>query len=179
MDTIPEGFCQCGCGEKTNIAKKNHTVFGFVKGKPYHYIQNHHKRKKTQYLEEDRGFDTPCWIWQLTLNQDGYARTYRRGTTLAYKAYYERVHGPVPDGLQLDHLCCQRDCVNPYHLEAVTNIENTRRGKSTKLNPDKVRRIRELARTTNLTYEAIGKLFGISLSQVSRIILRQRWKDVP
>lgn len=49
------------------------------------------------------------------------------GRRLAHKVQWETVHGPVPDGLELDHLCRQRDCVNPAHLEPVTHAENMRR----------------------------------------------------
>jgi hypothetical protein len=45
-----------------------------------------------------------------------------------HRVLYEALIGPVPDGLVLDHECCHRGCVNPYHLEPVTVKENTERG---------------------------------------------------
>lgn len=50
---------------------------------------------------------------------------------------YEHVKGPVPDGLELDHLCRVHNCVNPAHLEAVTHAENVRRGEAGLHNPEK------------------------------------------
>ena len=47
---------------------------------------------------------------------------------LAHRVYYERHVGPVPEGLELDHLCRNPGCVNPEHLEPVTHAENIRRG---------------------------------------------------
>lgn len=72
-----------------------------------------------------------CWIWTGHLTEDGYGRfkpTGLRSTVLAHKWLYERRHGGVPSGLELDHLCRNRACVNPAHQQPVTHVENVRRG---------------------------------------------------
>jgi len=71
-----------------------------------------------------------CWIWIGATTSYGYGIVYRRGMPLihAHKLAYEAACGPVPDGLELDHRCRVRSCVNPYHLEAVTHRENVLRG---------------------------------------------------
>ena len=73
-----------------------------------------------------------CWIWQLVLFYDGYGRcAAQRGTSrMAHILSYRTFRGPVPAGLELDHLCRVRSCVNPDHLEAVTPRVNTRRSLS-------------------------------------------------
>lgn len=84
--------------------------------------------KPIRHLEQDRGYETPCWIWQLTKAQ-GYGKTKIRGKWhLAHRVFYEDHVAPIPEGLVIDHLCCQRDCVNPDHMEPVTIAENVRRG---------------------------------------------------
>lgn len=71
---------------------------------------------------------TGCWLYTGTTHK-GYARVKVEGQrVMLHRALYERVVGPVPDGLELDHLCRVRNCVNPDHLEPVTHAENMARG---------------------------------------------------
>ncbi len=76
---------------------------------------------------------TGCWNWYGYVDKDGYGKfCYNtKGTRIDARAHrfgYEKLIGPIPDGLVTDHLCRVRDCVNPWHLEPVTQIENVRRG---------------------------------------------------
>lgn len=73
---------------------------------------------------------TDCWYWMGGLNHAGYGLLTigRHGSMLAHCASYESVKGKVPEGLELDHKCRVRCCVNPMHLEAVTHQENCKRG---------------------------------------------------
>lgn len=69
-----------------------------------------------------------CWEWLAYRQPDGYGTFKLNGSMrLAHRIAYELVKGPIPEGLQLDHLCRNRGCVNPSHLEPVTLIENQRR----------------------------------------------------
>ena len=81
-----------------------------------------------------------CWNWLGSLTRSGYGHVgvgktwgddpYRRRmlVRLAHRIAYELTKGPIPTGLTLDHLCRNRRCVNPEHLEPVTMGENMRRG---------------------------------------------------
>lgn len=75
---------------------------------------------------------THCWWWLGTRSRDGYARIGigRLGSVAVHRLAYELLRGPIPDGLELDHLCRHRSCVNPDHLEPVTRRENQLRGES-------------------------------------------------
>lgn len=79
-------------------------------------------------------FETGCWEWTGQLNNYGYARlglTAQKGV-LAHRFAYELIEGPIPEGLTLDHLCRVRHCINPAHLEPVTQRENTMRSPFTR-----------------------------------------------
>ena len=70
-----------------------------------------------------------CWHWVGVTNPFGYGRVRFDGKLrMAHRVSYEAYIGPIPDGLDIDHLCRNRSCVNPWHLEPVTERENTLRG---------------------------------------------------
>lgn len=73
-----------------------------------------------------------CWLWLAFVEKTtGYgALGYGGKQYSAHRASYEAWKGPIPEGLQIDHLCRNRACVNPDHLEAVTNRVNTLRGEN-------------------------------------------------
>lgn len=69
-----------------------------------------------------------CWNW-LGSKVDGYGKFWLNGKTIrVHRLSYEMIKGKIPNGLQIDHLCRNRRCVNPDHLETVTSQENTLRG---------------------------------------------------
>lgn len=71
-----------------------------------------------------------CWLWTAAVAGSGYGHIGNRpgGNKSAHRAMYELLVGPIPDGLELDHLCRVRICVNPAHLEPVTRYTNMLRG---------------------------------------------------
>jgi hypothetical protein len=79
-----------------------------------------------------RGAKHECWEWLATRIPDGYGY-FRVGSpsrsVLAHRFAYESLVGSIDDGLVIDHLCRNRGCVNPAHMEVVTSAENTRRGR--------------------------------------------------
>lgn len=74
-----------------------------------------------------------CWVWIGRLYPNGYGQFHvRRRVTYAHRFGYETRKGKIPEGKSIDHLCRNRSCVNPEHLEAVDHIVNVRRGNAVK-----------------------------------------------
>ena len=74
-----------------------------------------------------------CWEWRGALFPNGYGCFSLDGQSIgAHRFSYELAFGPIPSTLCLDHLCRNKKCVNPAHLEAVTVVENVRRGYAAK-----------------------------------------------
>ena len=87
---------------------------------------------KERLLSKVEYADNGCWLW-TDYKLKGYGRfNINQVTVLAHRAMYETLVGPIPQGMQLDHLCRNPSCVNPDHLEPVTNRENALRAYSLK-----------------------------------------------
>lgn len=77
----------------------------------------------------DKSGANGCWLWTRAVDAYGYGAIRAGGTMRkTHRLAYELLAGPIPDGLQLDHLCRVRHCANPSHLEPVTSRENSQRG---------------------------------------------------
>lgn len=93
------------------------------------YGRTHGLPPETRFWAQVNKTET-CWEWTGALDALGYARFRdhagaRKG--MAHRWAYEHTIGPIPDGLELDHLCRNRKCVRPIHLEPVTHAENMHR----------------------------------------------------
>lgn len=117
---------------------------------------------------------TDCWIWPYSINRDGYGNLGRNGKVVnAYKYIYEMLIRKVPANCELDHICKNRLCVNPTHLEPVSHAENCRRGNQTKLTKENVKEIRRLS--AKMTHQDIAKKFNVSRQSIGLILSGKRW----
>jgi len=111
----PAQPCACGCGD---LAKPGNR-----------FIRGHHLWKSpVEFIEEDRGYETPCHFWQRALTADGNGHMATKdGTRSARRVVYERERGPIPDGHILEARCKVAACVHPDHMDVITPAEALRR----------------------------------------------------
>lgn len=123
---------------------------------------------------------TGCWNFVGSLTKHGYGHVCLKEGTLAHRVSYIRRHGPIPDSLELDHKCRNRRCINPDHLEPVSDAVNVQRGLKAKLTEGQVEEIRRrfIPRRKGDGYgnrSTLRKEFGIGNTQLSRIIRMEQW----
>lgn len=125
--------CECGCGETPPRHPYTDRKKGIKAGDYMRFVFGHRARltaKKTwdDYPPPVRDAVSGCLRWQGTHHSAGYGLV---GREYAHIVAYERDVGPVPEGMELDHVakrgCLYRDCVETAHLEPVTHAENLKR----------------------------------------------------
>lgn len=137
MDAVTP-LCECGCGLPTSTYK---VARGSKKRRHTRFIPGHQRRTRADwrplFWKRVRKLKNGCWQWLGSSQRDGYGhftveRVTERWTKTAHKVAYELLVGPVPNGLVLDHVKCHNKwCVNPSHLEPVTQLVNLLRSPQT------------------------------------------------
>lgn len=131
-----------------------------------------------------------CWGWTGALQRDGYAHVNIGGKTISAHRYaYEKLVGPIPDGMDLLHSCDNRACTNPAHLRPGTHQENMRecrekkrhaygeRNRKAKLTEAQVIEIRRL-RGEGLKLRELAERFPISETVVQQICSGRKWRHL-
>lgn len=138
---IPIGLCQCGCGKPTPLATKTNRKLGHVKGEPVRYSPGHNGRwgkpMQDRFEAKIERLSDECWRWTGYVLWNGYGRfgigrdhSGQKQVAYAHRVAYELYRGSIPTGMDIDHLCRRRNCVNPEHLEPVSHRENCLRGEA-------------------------------------------------
>jgi len=191
---IPYGYCHCGCGQKTPLAKRTDPKKNWVKGEPLKFLHYHRLKRPISELFWEHvkklGPDD-CWEWQGGERGPGYGQfSINRYPQLAHRVSYELAYGPIPDGLMVCHKCDNRKCVNPNHLFLGTGQDNSadmiakqrqcsgEKNGIAKLTNDDIVRIRVL-HASGRSCRSIAPEFGVSNVLINRIVKRLAWKHIP
>lgn len=183
LPQIPFGSCQCGCGQSTEIVKKGNASKGWIKGERMRFVHGHNvalseEEAESRFWKNFRFVPSVlgsfCWQWSGYLAPNGYGNTTDiRGERQAHRVSYVLLVGLIPSHLELDHLCRNRACINPAHLEPVTRTINARRGAKTKLTIEVVEQIR----ISKLSERKTAALHGVSRGAVHAILSGRSWKE--
>lgn len=185
MADIPYGYCHCGCGQLTKLSPMNWAKGGYVKGQPYKYVTGHNRRCHGDVPEYIVDPITGCWNCQHAINTKGYgyAKVKQNGRyvgVMRHRLVYERLVGPVPREMALDHLCRNPQCVNPAHLRVVTDQVNCQAGNQATLLPDQVLWMREkrAENPTFWTFAELGAEFGVTDGTAHAAVSGRTWSNI-
>lgn len=195
-------LCECGCGQQTTKIKMTNRKMGRIAGQYNRFVRGHNR--SSEYMEREGlgGSDlslyeidpvTGCWNWTGLVNrQTGYGIVSYRGKQVSVHrlAYEIANHVKLTSRFQLvRHTCDNRICLNPNHLILGTHKDNsqdavdrgrTARGTShglAKLNPDKVREIRQM-RASGESYRKIAGKMGVTWRTIQDVVTGTTWSHV-
>jgi hypothetical protein len=202
---IPYGYCHCGCGQKTTLAKSNNSRSGTQRGQPNRFLPNHNLRdtklpqRQPQPVAQrfwpkvNIAGPDDCWEWTGIKKKDGYGKIGVNGKYVTtHRVAWMLTHGNIPDGLQVLHKCDNPACVNVRHLYLGTPADNGRdkairkRAKSArgsehhaaKVTECQVREIRALYSEGGMTNVEIAARYNVTSSMIGQIVQRKAWKHV-
>ena len=122
VDGCPERHKAHGYCRKHYVRFKRHGDPLFSK---YHTEGTAWERLEQRIEKVDRGFAQPCWEFTGSLLPTGYGHMdYQARKYYTHRVSYEHHNGPIPGGMEVDHICCNNSCCNPDHLDLVTPSEN-------------------------------------------------------
>lgn len=199
--TIPYGYCQCGCGQKTGIARRTKSREGRFKGTPAQYVKGHNPKIIEPPIEQKfwarvafTANPDACWEWQSTLNPAGYGLINlggeKRKNFLAHRVAYTLTYGDILDNLHVCHHCDNPKCCNPTHLFLGTDADNVAdklrkdrqpRGEAIhvhKLTEAQVIYVRKQCELGIVSQAQLARELGVSPGTISMIKKRKVWTHI-
>jgi len=161
-------LCACGCGQTVELAKNTNPKFASIVGQPNRFVRGHWNRPVSTYEVEDRGYETPCHIWQGSMNNTGYPRseawnrdgTERTGTVLVHRQVWIEANGDPGPLMDVHHKCEITACVNLSHLELWSRAQHLRAHRG--IPPVKYDAICDAIRSAEESQAGIARRFGVS-----------------
>ncbi len=145
----------------------------------------------TKYTVRDCGFETPCWVWNQSKSEKGYARcVFQRRVYTGGRLPWMMFNGPIPDGLCACHKCDNPSCVRPDHIFLGTKAENNRDCKAKKrnnigsrngqsvLDENSVKKIKLLLKSKAVSLHRIGRMFSVHHATIWDIKMKKTWRHV-
>lgn len=190
-------LCECGCGQPTALAMRNHSKSGAVKDQPQRFIKGHSKGYHKTLAGAFWAHCVPatadeCWQWQGGRNSRGYGRFKHHGKIYsAHRVSYELHFGRIDDDLAVCHKCDNPICCNPHHFFLGSRLENNRdralkgrtRSRSgasnqfAKLSTEQVAEIKQRLAAGDVSQGQLAKEYGVSQVTISRIFLGKRRRN--
>lgn len=184
-ETIPVGYCQCGCGTHVGFWGFNDRKNNKVKGQPRRYVKGHNAYSGLTTEERldshiDKRGPSDCWEWTGNRDHKGYGRFQleTRTSDRAHRVTYRFKNGQIPEGLIVRHKCDNPPCCNPAHLELGTVQDNVmdrnkrQRGRYRYVEDDVVRAIRRDLKAGHAGV-TIAARYDVTGTTVSRIRLNR------
>ncbi len=183
-------FCSQGC---VRTVKKGDPHLGHSKGTGFWAnATQEQKIEKYRQMFDDRVIrSNGCWGWKSFINSTGCGMLGVTGHMVsAYRCSWILYRGPIPEGKLVLHKCHNRVCSNPDHLYIGTNKDNTRdmieagrqdfckqKSKLAKLNPEKVKEIKEMLRDGK-SQHSIAKIYNVSRGTIQDIFRLKSWRNI-
>ena len=119
-----------------------------------------------------------CYIPKGEKTRLGYIRLWNKGNRiLAHRFEFEKVHGKIPEGMEIDHICCNKSCSNVNHLRLATRTENMRYSKATKLTKEIVLNIHS-QKAQGISVASMAKEYNVTPRCVWLILQGKNWHDL-
>lgn len=133
---------------------------------------------KERFFQYVKKLESGCWEWTGSISHGYGCFRYHNRAQRAHRVAYMLLVGPIPEGLALDHLCCNRKCVNPEHLEPVTLFENSRRADTWRRAAEKRRQRTHCRRGHEYTKEnTYIQSKGGRGCRKCRLITKRAWRE--